>query len=260
MITELAIILFIVLFHELGHFIAASIFNWRINYIMLWIFGGVMKTEEHGNRPLHEETIVTLAGPFQHLLIYLIVLLFSSIYDLPSSLINTVLLYNTIILLFNLLPIWPLDGGKLLFFLFCLYKPFRQAHEWSILLSMIFAVFSLVIQLVYFPFTLSAYLIMLFILVENWTEWKQRHFVFMRFLLQRFDGQVSANKMKKLVVTSESKLMDILSMFMRNRTHAIYVDYPNNKRKVINEMDCLHSFFHDKNVHEPIGHIVPITI
>src|SRR5699024_12020095 len=64
---QLFIILSIVLFHELGHYGAAKFFKWRIKGIMLWIFGGVMDTDEHGNKPFHEDIIVTIAGPLQHL-------------------------------------------------------------------------------------------------------------------------------------------------------------------------------------------------
>src|SRR5699024_11983500 len=60
-------LLSIVLFHELGHYGAAKFFKWRIKGIMLWIFGGVMDTDEHGNKPFHEDIIVTVAGPLQHL-------------------------------------------------------------------------------------------------------------------------------------------------------------------------------------------------
>lgn len=47
--TELVIILSIVLIHELGHYTVAHVFKWRIKHIMLWVFGGVMQTEEHGS-------------------------------------------------------------------------------------------------------------------------------------------------------------------------------------------------------------------
>src|SRR5690625_6027208 len=67
---ELAIILAIVLFHELGHFLFERLFHLRIHSIMLWIFVGVMKTEEHGNIPIHEDDLVTISDPMLHVIIY----------------------------------------------------------------------------------------------------------------------------------------------------------------------------------------------
>ena len=63
---ELTMFLMIVLIHELGHAFAASFYSWRIKRISLLPFGGVAEMDEHGNRPLKEEAIVTLAGPLQH--------------------------------------------------------------------------------------------------------------------------------------------------------------------------------------------------
>src|SRR5690625_926455 len=109
---ELAIILAIVLFHELGHFLFARLFHWRIHSIMLWVSGGVMKTEEHGNKPIHEDALVTIAGPMQHVIIYVGLFVLSTTFVLPESVYGLILYYNMTILIFFLLPLWSLDGVK----------------------------------------------------------------------------------------------------------------------------------------------------
>src|SRR5699024_5502547 len=91
---------------------------------------------------------------------------------LSLSIIEVALYYNTIILLFNLLPIWPLDGGKLLLLLFSTFLPYRKAHCTIIISSIVISLVLLLLQLLYFPFTLSTFLIILFILFENRTEWR----------------------------------------------------------------------------------------
>src|SRR5699024_11704417 len=92
---------------DLGHLCAARWFGWRIRGVMLWVFGGVMDTDEHGTRPFHEEVCVALAGPLQHGFVYLFLFMLSGIELLPAHIIETAYFYNTVILLFNLLPIWP---------------------------------------------------------------------------------------------------------------------------------------------------------
>src|SRR5699024_7390519 len=101
---QLFIILSIVLFHELGHYGAAKFFKWRIKGIMLWIFGGVMDTDEHCNRMFHEDIIFTVAVPFQHLFIYLFLFIDSldQIQLISTPIWDMIFLYNTLILLFNL--------------------------------------------------------------------------------------------------------------------------------------------------------------
>ncbi|OZU89829.1 stage IV sporulation protein FB [Virgibacillus indicus] len=252
---ELSIILSIILIHETGHFLMAKLFNWRVESIMLWVFGGVMDTDEHGNRPIREEALVTIAGPVQHIFIYVFVYIFLNTELLSSSVLELILFYNTVILLFNLLPVWPLDGGKLLFLGLSAIFPYKRAYQYIIIFSMILSLFLLLLQLFLYPFTLSAFFIMIFILMENRSEWKKRYYVFIRFLLKRYEGNSSMKKIHPVNVLSENTLMEVFSAFMRDKKHSIYINYADNKRISIDEADCLRSYFHDKHYNKSLGEI-----
>jgi stage IV sporulation protein FB len=252
---ELTIILSIVFIHEFGHFMMASFFKWRISRVMLWAFGGVMDTDEHGNRPILEEALVLIAGPFQHLVIYFGVFIISAVHLFPSSVVELIFYYNTIILLFNLLPIWPLDGGKLLFLFLSSHFSFKKAYHFIILFSMCISILLLLLQLWLLPFTFSALLIMLFLLMENRVEWRHRYFVFMRFLLKRYEGDSSLRGMKSIVLPHNSSLMDVFSHFKRQKKHAIYVTYPDRERKMMDENECLRYYFYYKHYNKTMGEI-----
>lgn len=253
---EFFIILVIVLIHELGHFVAAKYFNWRVNYIVLWVFGGVMKTDEHGSRKIIEEVIVTLAGPFQHVFIYCLIYVLSISSFAPSSVIDLLMYYNTIILLFNLLPIWPLDGGKLLLLFMSAILPYRKAYHTTIIFSLISSLLLLIFQLFVYPFTLSAILIMLFLLMENRTEWKQRYYVFIRFLLKRYEEHAHIKKESPIFVSPQSSLMEVFYCFRREKKHHIYIKSPTYNHLVIDERDCLRSYFDGKKYNQTIGGLV----
>ncbi|MFC4022647.1 site-2 protease family protein [Oceanobacillus longus] len=252
---ELFIIFFLVLFHELGHYTAAKVFKWRIKNIVLWVFGGVMDTDEHGNKPMKEEVLVTIAGPFQHLIIYFFCFLAEAFQIFPLSVLELILYYNTILFIFNLIPIWPLDGGKLLLLLTSAYFPFKKSYHFTILFSMVTIVIVLIIQLLFFPFTLSSFFIWIFLFMENRTDWKQRFYVFMRFLLRRYDGESSINGVVPLHVASESSFLEVFSQFRREKKHPIYIIYPGNERKSVDESDCLQSYFYEKAYNHTIGDI-----
>lgn len=254
--AELIIILTIVLIHELGHYFVARRFNWRIKSIMLWVFGGVMNTEEHGNRPLHEEALVVIAGPLQNVFIYGLIYLLSLNNLLPTSILELAFYYNTAILLFNLLPIWPLDGGKLLFIILSSLLPYRKAYHFVIIFSIILSLFILIVQLIFFDFTLSVFFIMIFLLMENRTEWKHRFFVFIRFLLNRYEGNTSVKSIQPLVVSHQVTLMEVFKRFKRDKKHSIFITFPNNKREFIDEADCLHCYFYEKEYNKKVGEIV----
>lgn len=252
---SLFIILSIVIIHELGHVMMALFFKWRIRRIMFWIFGGVMETEEHGTRPLHEELLVTLAGPVQHVFIYILYFILDRLTLFPESLLAMFFFYNTVILIFNLLPIWPLDGGKLLLYGLALLFPFRKAYNlvlvWSVCVCLIgfLALFMI-------PFHLTLFFVICFLLLENISEWRRRYYVFMRFLLNRYQGKTNYKKTKSLVVHNRVRLIDIFYLFHRDRKHIVYVVLPGNNKKILNESDCLTYYFRDKYVYHSIGEVI----
>src|SRR5690606_2896056 len=130
-----------------------------------------------------------------------------------------------------------------------------KAYHISILSSVLLSLLLIIFQLIFFTFTLSAILIMLFLLMENWKEWRHRYYVFIRFLLNRYEGSSYVNEVEPINVSADLKMMDVFSQFRRGRKHSIYINYANNDRIMVDETDCLYSYFHDKNHSRQIGEV-----
>lgn len=108
------IILSIVLVHELGHVFFFWMFNIDVESIVIHPFGGVTKVNKRIHERIYKDVLISLGGVFfQVLLYFLFVLLYKSGFIVKST-IDIFIQYNTGIMLFNLLPIVPLDGNKLL--------------------------------------------------------------------------------------------------------------------------------------------------
>lgn len=113
---------FCVLLHELGHSYVTQRYGYKINRITLFIFGGVSQIEEMPRKPSMELTIAVV-GPLVSLALggffYILFLLF---FSLGNSLVpqigfvisGTLAFYNIILGLFNLIPAFPIDGGRVL--------------------------------------------------------------------------------------------------------------------------------------------------
>ncbi|MTH52988.1 stage IV sporulation protein FB [Bacillus mangrovi] len=253
----LAILLVIVLVHELGHAVCAAYFSWRIKSIMLLPFGGAAEMEEHGNRPVKEELAVILAGPLQHLPMQGAALLaqFYGIITPESYALFT--FYNLSILLFNLLPIWPLDGGKLMFILFSLYKPFPSAHKWM----MVFSACALLVYkgavLAFFPFQLNLWMITVFLCYSLFMEYKQRHFIHLRFLMDRYYGSGKAiQKLVPIKAESGEDLLSVMARFKRGCKHPIIVYRGGAKWSELDENELLHAFFSEKRTNSKVEELV----
>jgi Zn-dependent protease len=116
------VIFFSILFHELGHAVTALFFGQKAE-IELVMFGGL--TKRSGPKiPLWKDFLVTMNGPCAGFLLFLAASYFKSALHLEKS--NNLLNYtlqaaigiNLIWTILNLLPVQPLDGGRLLSIIF----------------------------------------------------------------------------------------------------------------------------------------------
>lgn len=104
------------LLHELGHAVTARREGMGIDGITLWVFGGVARFE--GRFPsAGAEFRIAIAGPLVTLVIGTVLLGFAILVPLPAAVDGTLhwLGYiNLVLLVFNLMPAFPLDGGRVL--------------------------------------------------------------------------------------------------------------------------------------------------
>ena len=127
-----------VLLHEMAHAFVGSRFGVRTTEIVMFPIGGLSRME----RPMSptEELLTSLAGPFMNFLIAagLLGYLYSSHQPMPRSLSDLLrptdlgalpLLAggNLLLALFNLLPAFPMDGGRALRALLGYVKPVEEA-------------------------------------------------------------------------------------------------------------------------------------
>lgn len=254
---EVCLLLGIIFIHEMGHAAAASFFSWRIKKITLLPFGGVAEMDEHGNRPLKEETIVVLAGPLQHVWMVALAYLLFSFQMVPEDLFTLFIHYNVMIFLFNLFPMWPLDGGKLVFLLLSLKKSFPSAHRQTLLISFFcLSLFSIIILLTA-PSHLNVWVVIAFLLFSLYHEWKQRRFIFMRFLLERYYGKKSnLDVLKPIQADEQDLLIHVLEKFQRGCKHPIIVEAGGKETGTLDENELLHAYFTEKRLTDKISDLL----
>ena len=254
---EVCLLLGIIFIHEMGHAAAASFFSWRIKRITLLPFGGVAEMDEHGNRPLKEETLVVLAGPLQH--VWMVALAYGLVsFNLMSEdLFQLFLGYNLMIFVFNLFPVWPLDGGKLVFLFLSLKSSFPKAHRLTLILSLVcLSIFSLVIVIAA-PTHINVWIIIAFLYFSLYHEWKQRRFIFMRFLLERYYGKKTSLRTLKPIEANEKELLiHVLEKFQRGCKHPIIVEADGKEKGMLDENELLHAYFTEKRLTDKISDLL----
>jgi len=112
-----------VLLHEFGHAFAAKAFGIRTPDITLLPIGGVARLERMPANPW-QELVIAIAGPAVNVLIAVVVFLiiggvlpiheFLLIDSASGSLLAKLLFVNVLLVAFNLIPAFPMDGGRML--------------------------------------------------------------------------------------------------------------------------------------------------
>jgi Zn-dependent protease/CBS domain-containing protein len=111
-----------VLFHEFGHILMAGRFGVRTPDVILLPIGGVARLERIPDEP-RQELLIALAGPAVTLaivvLLYLVLALSGrepSLWELEPAgpFLENLMRVNLYLLLFNLFPAFPMDGGRVL--------------------------------------------------------------------------------------------------------------------------------------------------
>ncbi|WP_338750417.1 M50 family metallopeptidase [Bacillus sp. FJAT-52991] len=256
---DLFMIFLIIAIHELGHAWMALSFQWRIKRVVFLPFGGVAEVDEHGNRPAREELFVILAGPLQHIWLFIAAWLLLKAGWMPESLYRNFWQFNLAVLLFNLLPVYPLDGGKLLMLLVSLRRPFLLTIRLAIIFSAIWLVLLQLLLLLFLPFHFQAWLIIAYLIVALWREWKDKHYTFIRFLLERHYGQKDiAVKLKPLQVSSDTKIASVLEQFRRNTKHIVYVTENGKEIGRLDENEVLYAYFSEKRTGACLKELLPL--
>jgi stage IV sporulation protein FB len=254
---ELSLFLFIIMIHELGHAWAASFFSWRIKRISLLPFGGVAEMDEHGNRPLKEEAIVTLAGPLQHVWMMGLAFILHQLSWMPDDLYGKFMEFNLMVLIFNLLPIWPLDGGKLVYLWRSHNESFPEAQRKTLWISFsslsLFSLLLLVIE----PINLNLWIVISFLAFSLYFEWKQRRYVFVRFLLERYYGnKMEFETLKPIHVKEDEPVLRVLEQFQRGCKHLIVIERKGMESEQLDENELLHAYFSEKMLSAKIGELL----
>jgi Zn-dependent protease/CBS domain-containing protein len=131
-----------VVLHELGHSLVAIRFGFPIDSITLWLFGGIARLSEMPE-DWRQELQIAVAGPIVSIVIgvgcYAAFLLVPPRFGPARFVIGYLAVLNVVLAAFNMLPGFPMDGGRVLRALLARTRSYARATEIAAEVGKLFA-------------------------------------------------------------------------------------------------------------------------
>ena len=206
----------LLIIHELGHAITGIILGYKLIKIDFYPMGGVTILDLPINISLNKEILILLMGPIMQTLGYLLL----------RNIFPYIKLYHYTLLIFNLLPLYPLDGGRIINILFNYrfnyLNSFRITYYISIMMIIILFSYNMVF------FNLNLFLMIILLLFKLIKLYKDRYYYYHKLLLERYLYNYHFKKIKNI---------ENINLLYRDRYH--YINF-------IKEEKYLKNYFKDK--------------
>lgn len=201
----------LILVHEMGHYLMARVNKFNVTKIIIYPYGGMTKIEDMINRDISEELLVACAGVIIQYLFYLGVGYCYQNGIIREYTYQLYTLYNNQMIFFNLLPIYPLDGSKILNLILDKYFPYYRANMLTMLISIMVIIG--IVGLSIYSYNYSNLMVMGLLFTYLYHFFRKRKYLYQKFLLERYLYDIEYPKYKII--------RDIGKMY-KNKSHLIF--------------------------------------
>ncbi|MGL4373791.1 MAG: site-2 protease family protein [Turicibacter sp.] len=242
--TEWIIFFITIAIHECGHLVMASIFKWKLKDIKIFGYGGVMTFEGELNKSNMEDISVSFGGILFNILFLLVILSIPTRFlDIQNLRIQSLYIQAQLfVIAFNLLPLPPLDGNRIMISLLSLFFPYKYVlsfNKWIsfILLGVIYVV------TIYYDFR-QYFIIITYISISTIRFNRQIPYLFQRFVLQKKMYNNPGLSMKTTILSNHYWEMFLYKVYQNgflinnrlyNETQLLDVKYGDNFLSLIDD-------------------------
>ncbi|WP_139904034.1 M50 family metallopeptidase [Clostridium thermarum] len=217
---ELLISFLLVLLHELVHYGTAVAFGFSGFDIKILPIGAVLRLKDLDEATPMEDLIITAAGPCFNLLLALACYIISTVH--PGATINFLIKSNLALGLFNLIPAFPLDGGRILRDALSMKIIYRRANEITVKISIVLGYFilgSFIFLLVLGIHHYNSAIIGIFVIVSSYKERERIVYIIMGDIVRKRSKFIARKYIenKHISIYYKGDLISVLSIMDKNK-------------------------------------------
>lgn len=225
-ITEFAAAYSTALIHELAHVFCAGILGVGISHITVCPFGICAVLSKGCISSSYKEFFIAVAGPLSNAVMYFVCALLNA--ENPSDIMLLIMNINTAMCFVNLLPILPLDGGRMFKALLASNFGFIPAYNFTLRLSRILTALLSAAAIWLFAvsgFNFSLVLVTAFLLNNLCSEQRSLSIITLREILTRKseENTIQTRRVLPLCVSADTPAREILRYLSFDRSCIIYV-------------------------------------
>ena len=213
-LKNISIIFCICLIHELGHIFFIKIFRYEIINVEILPFGCFTTTNKLVNSSINKDLLINLGGILIQLL--LMIFLYLIRFNINPITYNLYIKYNIIIIIFNLIPIIPLDGNNILHLILEKYFSFKNSYYLNVYLSFLFLIIFIIINYVYH---IDNYFIISFLIYKLVMYLKNYKYISNRFLIERYIYDIEYKKIDNKTNDLKDLKKEVLHYFKENNKY-----------------------------------------
>jgi len=222
-LTEYLIIFFCIIIHELVHSIVAIAVGRHVYGIRVMPVGLSVSIEETMTGKF-ENVLIYSSGPFMNFFLFLLIRFTAT----NSAVLINIMIVNAYLAVFNIMPVLPLDGGKILLIIISgrigIFAAYRHVRRLSFFFGILFIAAGSV-QLINNIFNFSLFLIGIYLFYYVFTKKMEAALMSMKDIIYRRSRLVKKGiyPARDLVVIKWIKLGEILKHLDYDSFHMVYV-------------------------------------
>lgn len=227
-IFDLALAFFWIIIHELVHYFVLLKLNIESDKFKLHILGARLEIKDFEDLSSKEKLIVCFAGP---ILNGIVALISFCVYKLifKSEYIYSTYEVNLVLFIFNLLPTYPLDGGKILGAILEEKMIFKDVNNILIKISYSFGIAFLLLSILGFvilgELNITSILAGIFIIYLSYNERRKVMYIIMGDITKKRERLINKKYIDSRVtsVYCEQDMVNLLRIIDKNRFNIFYV-------------------------------------
>ena len=235
---SILIYLLVVSLHELAHALVAKKLGYKLDKMLLMPYGVCLNYKNNSFLP-KDEILIAISGPALNLLMSIVTIALWWIFPVVQIYTKLFCYANIVMFVFNLLPCYPLDGGRV--FAGFLTKKYdrklaiKLTVTFNILVCIIF-ILTFIIGLFFNVFNTNLLIICVFLFLGILEPQNSSTYGYISLFSNRKNIYKKNNQIKFLLVHESEPIYKIMAKMSKYKFNIFYILFDDKKIKIISEL------------------------